>query len=92
MKLTDFTSLLKNTAEAGAQKAIDDAGVLPSCLSKSEAYRLYGRATIDRWIQEGLIVPTARNGKILHKCIDRFKLDAIAHSSNRITYLPVAER
>lgn len=92
MKLTDFTLILKNAAQSGAQKAIDDACVSPDCLSKSEAYRLYGRATIDRWVQEGLIVLKSENGKILHKCIDRFKLEAIAHSSNRITYLPVAER
>ncbi len=92
MKLKDLTLILKNATEAGAQKALEEAVVLQDFLSKSDAYRQFGRSTIDRWIQEGLLVPRSANGKILHKCIDRVKLEAIAHSSNRITYLPVAER
>ena len=92
MKLKDLTLILKNATEYGVQKALDKSGVLQDALSKSEAYHQFGRATIDRWIQEGLLIPQSANGKILHKCIDRVKLEAIAHSSNRITYLPVAER
>ena len=92
MKLKDLTLILKNATETGVQKALDEAGVLQESLSKSEAYQQFGRSTIDRWIQEGLLVPKSANGKLLHKCIDRVKLEAIAHSSNRITYLPVAER
>jgi len=92
MQLSDLTSLLKNATETGAQKALEESNVIQEVLSKSEAYRQYGRSTIDRWIQEGLIHLRSANGKILHKCIDRSKLEAVAHASNRITYLPVAER
>jgi hypothetical protein len=92
MQLSDLTQLLKTTIDKGAQKALMQNGVLEAQISKSEAYRQFGRTNIDRWIREGLIVLCSANGKILHKCIDRLKLEAIAHSSNRITYLPVAER
>ena len=92
MKLKDLTLLLRNATDNGADKALDKSGVLQEFLSKSEAYHQYGRANVDRWIQEGLLVPQSAKGKILHKCIDRVKLEAIAHSSNRVTYLPVAER
>ena len=53
--------------------------------SKTQAYQLYGRSTVDRWISEGLI-------KVNRKKIDRAKLEAVAAASNRRTYLPVADR
>ena len=92
MKLKDLVHLLKNAAEQGACKALAESGQLQDQLTKAEAYRLYGRGNVDRWISEGLICPTTRNGEISRKCLDRKKLEAVAASSNRITYLPVAER
>mgnify|MGYP003579154839 CR=1 FL=1 len=92
MKLKDLTLILKKATDAGAEKALEGSGILQEFLSKSEAYHQYGRTNVDRWIHEGLLVPQSAKGKILHKCIDRVKLEAIAHSSNRVTYLPVAER
>lgn len=92
MKLKDLSFILKTATETGAQKVLEETAALQDKISKSEAYRQYGRSNVDRWILEGLIVLHSANGKILHKCIDRSKLEAIAHSSNRITYLPVAER
>ena len=92
MKLKDLSFILKTATETGAQKALEETAVLQDKLSKSEAYHQYGRSNVDRWILEGLIVPQCANGKLLHKCIDRVKLEATAHSSNRITYLPVADR
>lgn len=92
MELKNFISLLTNATDIGAQKALDASGVVKETICKSEAYSLYGRANVDRWILEGLIVPLIANGKTPYQCIDRLKLEAVAHSSNRITYLPVAER
>lgn len=92
MKLKDLVHLLKNAAELGASKALTESGQLQDQLTKAEAYRLYGRGNVDRWISEGLICLTTRSGEISRKCLDRKKLEAIAASSNRITYLPVAER
>ncbi|EHQ30918.1 hypothetical protein Mucpa_6869 [Mucilaginibacter paludis DSM 18603] len=59
--------------------------LLPETLSRSEAYRRYGRTCVDRWIAEGLITPHGTK-------ISRAVLGAVSAASNRLTYLPVAER
>ena len=85
MKLTELIDLLKNATAEGAGKVLLSSGILCDQLSKTEAYKIYGRSNVDRWLSENLI-------KISNKKIDRLKLEAIAASSNRITYLPVADR
>ncbi|KAA8476864.1 hypothetical protein BDE36_1282 [Arcticibacter tournemirensis] len=92
MKLKDLVHLLKNAAEQGASNALAESGQLQDQLTKAEAYRLYGRGNVDRWISEGLISPATPKGDHSRKCLDRNKLEAVAASSNRITYLPAAER
>ena len=85
MKLKEFAHLLKTAVTEGAEKALTQTGGLPCKCTKAEAYRQFGRSDVDRWLQEKLI-------KISNKQLDRIKLEHIAASSNRITYLPVAER
>jgi hypothetical protein len=85
MKLTELIDLLKNATDEGAGIALSSSGILQDQLSKTEAYKIYGRSNVDRWLSEKLI-------KISGKRIYRVALEAIAASSNRVTYLPVAER
>ena len=70
---------------AATEKVVTSTAVRPDFLSKSAAYRIYGRSNVDRWLAECLI-------KTSNKKFDRVKLEAIAAFSNRNTYLPVAER
>lgn len=92
MKLKEFTHILLSSALTGAGKAIAVNGGLPAHICKAEAYRLYGRSDVDRWIAEGLIVPAATAGKASKKLLDRTILERVAASSNSITYQPVADR
>ena len=85
MKINELTSILKIAAKAGAEKALAGCGALSEGINKAEAYRLYGRGNVDRWLLEGLI-------QVSNKNIDREKLEAVAAASNRRTYLPVTER
>ena len=85
MKINELTSILKIAAKAGAEKALAGCGGLPDGISKAEAYRLYGRANVDRWLREGLL-------EVSNKNLDRVKLERVAAASNRRTYLPVTER
>ncbi|WP_298938326.1 hypothetical protein [uncultured Dysgonomonas sp.] len=91
MKYTELATLLKNAAEQGTANAIKEEQPVPDQLTKADAYRLYGRSNVDRWLREGLISkqqPTDTSQIFF----DRSELEAVAASSNRITYLPVAER
>lgn len=85
MELKELLTTLNIAATEGAEKALLSGGQLLMQLSKSEAYRRYGRSNVDRWFSEGLL-------KNSGKYISRFALEAVAASSNRTTYLPVAER
>jgi len=76
----------------GTDEALYAANALPDTLTKAQAYGIYGRSNVDRWIQEGLIHPVKKQNSSSKKFIDRLKLEAVARASNRTTYLPVADR
>lgn len=84
MEINEITYLLKNAASAGAGRHLAE-NAIPQSINKANAYRLYGRTNVDRWIAESLIQP---NGKL----VDSEQLAKIANACNRITYLPVQER
>ena len=84
--------MLNEAAVIGARNVFANSSDLPVTCTKAEAYRYYGRSDVDRWIAEGLIIPLIKKGKVSKKCIDKVALERIAASSNRITYLPVADR
>jgi hypothetical protein len=92
MKLRELSYLLKTAVTAGTDKALVETRPLKDRLTKAEAYRLYGRYNVDRWLSEGLVTHSSVGSSISKKTIDRLKLESIAESSNRVTYLPVAER
>jgi hypothetical protein len=52
-----LSELLLDAAELGAQKALIGAGLLKPYLSKSQAFRRYGRKIVERWLAERLITP-----------------------------------
>jgi hypothetical protein len=85
MKLEQIILLLSNAVDDGTKNVLSNSGINQNKLSKSEAYRIYGRSNVDRWLRENLIL-------ISDKHLNRSKLEAVAASSNRDTYLPVAER
>ncbi len=92
MKLESLSSLMKMAVTAGADKALAASCLLSGKITKSEAYRLYGRNNVDRWRAEGLISLNYLSTSISKKTFDRQQLESVAESSNRGTYLPVAER
>lgn len=92
MKLKELSFVLHEAVSKGTDEALQIANALPDTLTKAQAYRIYGRCDVDRWIQEGLIHPVRKQNCNSKKFIDRLKLEAVARASNRSTYLPVADR
>ena len=90
MKMTELFLFMKQATEEGVLRALSQTGAKPKSINQSQAYRLYGRSNIDRWILEGILIPVSnQTSQIL---FDPEELESISDSSNRITYLQVAER
>ena len=92
ISIKELSILFQSAVKAGSEKCFSDGELLKQQLSLSEAYAIYGRTNLDRWITEKLIVTSICGNGTLRKSISRAQMEAIAFKSNRISYLPVAER
>lgn len=92
MRLKELSFIMLDAVSKGADEALQATHVLPDTLTKAQAYGIYGRSNVDRWILEGLIHPVKKQNSGSKKFIDRLKLEAVARASNRSSYLPVADR
>lgn len=55
----------------------------PPILSQRQAYRYFGRANVQKWIQSGKLLPISRTkGKISYKTADILKLSDSSLPSN----------
>ena len=55
-------------------------------LSMNEAYKKYGRGTVDRWIAEGLINPIKDGTGTSKRRIERKQIELLAAMSNRSSW------
>ncbi len=87
--IEELTNFVKASVRKGLGYAILQDDILSDLLTKTEAYKRYGRSNVDRWLKENLIcVSNYGNRKVLL----RKELDQIAAKSNRTTYLTAKER
>ncbi len=80
-------NMLIAAAELGATRALIKVGKIKPFMSKSEAYKLYGRGTVDRWIAEGNLKPCKDGNNTSTVRIDRMRLEELSMASNQTTYL-----
>jgi hypothetical protein len=92
MELLQLIRIVRQSVKVGSEKAMAELTESPDHLTKAAAYRKYGRSLVDRWLQEKLLKLRPVRGRHSQLGIDKKKLEAIAAASNRITYLPVADR
>lgn len=92
IKPAQMARILLESVTEGTAKVLSENGIQEERISKAEAYRLYGRFQVDRWIAEGLLAPRHGRQFMTASKIDRERLEAIAAASNRNTYLPVGDR
>jgi hypothetical protein len=92
LEMYQIQNLLAVGIEIGMKRMAIELGAIKPFLSKSEAYKIYGRGIIDRWLAEGLI-KMQKDGNASSKFrIDRMQLEIVSKASNRRSYLPVNER
>lgn len=92
ISVSEFSLIFQSAVRSGSEKAMSENGLLKDRLSNSEAYRLYGRENVSRWIKEGLVNTQVSSANTRRTTISRTEIEAVASKSNRISYLPVAER
>lgn len=85
-------ALLKDQAELAATATLIKHGTLKPYLSKSDAYRIYSRTNVDRWLKEGLISPIKDGTTSAKWRLDRLELETVSKVSNRPSYKTVNER
>lgn len=85
-------NLLTTASTLAVKRVLLELGLVKTFLSKTEAYKLYGRGTVERWISEGLIKPHKDGSDSSKVRLERMRLEALSASSNRTTYLPTNER
>lgn len=81
--------MFKEAVLQGVQNVIKEERLFADKLSKNEAYKMYGRSNVDRWLKEKLI-SISHTGK--KGMIERQRLEQVAACSNRFSYLMACER
>ena len=88
----ELSNMLTEAAEMGAKRAYIHLGIIKPYMSKAEAFKMYGRANVERWVKEQLIIPIKDGGNSAKWRLCRIRLEMVAKTSNRHTYTPVNER
>ena len=69
---------MKASAEIGAITALVNCAKLKPYLKKSEAFKQYGRANVEHWLESGLVKPRKDGDHSAAWRIDRIELEIIS--------------
>nr|WP_068890397.1 hypothetical protein [Pedobacter panaciterrae] len=83
----EITLIIKSAAELGARRALCATGHLKPYLTKAQAFREYGRANIEHWIELGLITPRKDGDHSATWRIERIEADTIRCAKEIIIYI-----
>lgn len=86
LELFELRKLLADQAELGAKQALIKAGVAAPVISQSQAYDMYGRKTVDRWVKDGLINRIKHGDRNCAVNFNAMELEVLSKSSNRHIY------
>ncbi|SEO09783.1 hypothetical protein SAMN05192574_105292 [Mucilaginibacter gossypiicola] len=79
---------MQQVAELAAITTLVKAGLLRPYLKKSEAFNIYGRKNIERWLEQGLITPRKDGDHSAAWRLDRVELETIARAISIYYCLP----
>lgn len=70
--------VIRASAEIGATAALIKSGKLKPYLKKSEAFKQYGRASVEHWLETGLLKPRKDGDHSAAWRLDRIELEIIS--------------
>jgi hypothetical protein len=79
--------VIQESAELGAILALNKVGKLKPYLKKSEAFRKYGRANVEHWIDNGMVTIRKDGDHSAAWRIDRLEIEAIVKSITILRHL-----
>ena len=79
METYKLRQLLTDAVEIGTINTLIRTGNLKAHISRNQANKMYGRANVDNWINQGLIKPARDNRRLR---LDRVQLEIINKTSN----------
>lgn len=82
-----LTLFLEHAAEMGALLALIRTGQLKPYLNKAEAFRLFGRAKVEHWIEAGLVTPRKDGDHSAAWRLERLELEALSRAEQLLRYL-----
>ena len=88
--LDQLIRLFKAAVDSGVTEGLSAFQGSTIYINKVEAYRRYGRSSVDRWLQEKLIKCCSIGKK--KNSLKLLELEEIASKSNRVSYLEVCNR
>jgi hypothetical protein len=78
--------ITKEAAELGAITTLVKTGQCKPFLNKSEAFRLFGRANVEQWLEDGLIIKRKDGDHSAAWRLDRLELEVVARSVCLLKY------
>ncbi|MEH3115735.1 hypothetical protein [Pedobacter terrae] len=79
--------LLEEAAEMGGRVALSRIGKLKPYLKKAEAFRLYGRRNVERWIAKGLVTARKDGSHSASWRIEWLEIESVSKAKALIRYL-----
>lgn len=82
----ELRRLMTESMDLGAKRTLVELGLISPYLTKSQAYKIYGRAQVDRWIENGLITLIKDGTNTSKYRISRIDLELVSKTSNRTSW------
>jgi hypothetical protein len=79
----EFRNALIDAAQIATEKLLVDLGLLKPYFSLNEAYRKYGKGTVERWCRDGLVRKIKDGEGNSPVRIARMEIETVAKTSNR---------
>ena len=82
----EFRQVVSDVMEIAVKQTLVSLGMLKPYLTKAEAYKIYGRKQVDRWLKEKLIEKIKDGTNTSSIRLSRIELEKVAATSNRMSW------